>query len=97
MAPEISQGIAYDGKLADIFTTGVILFVLVQGIFPFHNASEADFFYKLILDKKYKEYFEKTGSTNLSPEFKNLFLRMVNIDPKKRPTAEEIKMHPWFK
>lgn len=52
MAPEIKESKVYDGKQADIFSTGVILFIIVQGIFPFGEAKPNDFFYKLIKDGK---------------------------------------------
>lgn len=35
MAPEIKEGKVYDGQKADMFSAGVILFIMVQGIFPF--------------------------------------------------------------
>lgn len=35
MAPEIRESKVYDGKKADIFSLGVILFIIVVGIFPF--------------------------------------------------------------
>ena len=38
MAPEIKLGQVYDGKEVDIFSTGVILFIIVLGIFPFREA-----------------------------------------------------------
>lgn len=35
MAPEIREGKVYDGRKSDIFSLGVILFIVVHGIFPF--------------------------------------------------------------
>ena len=35
MAPEIKEGKPYDGELSDVFSAGVILFILAQGIYPF--------------------------------------------------------------
>ena len=35
MAPEIKESKQYDGKKTDMFSIGVILFIIVQGIFPF--------------------------------------------------------------
>ena len=47
MAPEIKEGKEYDGTKADIFSTGVVLFIIVQGIFPFTGAKQ-DEYYNLI-------------------------------------------------
>lgn len=38
MAPEIKLGKQYDGRSTDIFSVGVILFIIVQGLFPFREA-----------------------------------------------------------
>ena len=49
MAPEIKIGKQYKGTQVDIFSLGVILFVLVQGTYPFNEAREEDRFYALLL------------------------------------------------
>ena len=49
MAPEIKEGKVYDGMQVDIFSTAVILFIIVQGIFPFMEAKKDDYFYNLLL------------------------------------------------
>ena len=50
MAPEIKEGKTYDGKKIDIFSTGVILFIIVLGIFPFKEAKKEEYFYSLIIE-----------------------------------------------
>lgn len=52
MAPEIKEGKIYDGAKVDIFSVGVILFILVQGIFPFKEARKEEYFYNLLLQGK---------------------------------------------
>jgi serine/threonine protein kinase len=96
MAPEIKEGKTYDGKQIDMFSTGVILFIMVQGIFPFKEAKKDEFFYNLILTGKLDQYWQKVGGQNLSPEFKDLILKMFSYDGSKRPTVEELKSHPWM-
>lgn len=96
MAPEIKEGKIYDGKKADIFSLGVILFIMVQGIFPFAEAKSNDYYYKLILEGQYEKYWEKVAGKRFSDEFKDLLLRMISYDPSKRPTIEELKNHPWM-
>ena len=49
MAPEIKEGKTYNGKQIDIFSFGVILFIIVQGIFPFKEARTEEYFYNLIV------------------------------------------------
>lgn len=49
MAPEIRKGYVYDGRQADVFSTAVILFIIVHGIFPFKEATGVDTYYKLLI------------------------------------------------
>lgn len=96
MAPEIKEGKQYDGRQIDIFSTGVILFIIVQGIFPFKEAKRDEFFYNLLCQGKTETYWKKVGGQGLSPEFKDLILRIFSYDGNKRPTLEEIKNHKWM-
>jgi len=96
MAPEIREAKFYNGKKVDIFSAGVILFILTQGIFPFQAAKKEDHYYKMIIKGDKASYFKATGSQDLSPEFKDLFFRMCAYDPKKRISAVEIRAHPWM-
>lgn len=86
MAPEIKEGKTYDGRQIDIFSTGVILFIIVQGIFPFKEAKKDEYFYSLILNGQLEKYWDKVGGQNLSPEFKDLILQIFSFDGSKRPT-----------
>lgn len=97
MAPEIKEGKQYDGRQIDMFSTGVILFIIVQGIFPFKEAKKDEYFYSLILNGKLDQYWKKVGGERLSPEFKELILSMFSYDPKKRPTVDELRNHAWMK
>jgi serine/threonine protein kinase len=72
MAPEIKEGKQYDGRQIDMFSTGVILFIIVQGIFPFKEAKKDEYFYNLLLQGRLEHYWNKVGGERLSPEIKNL-------------------------
>ena len=96
MAPEIKEGKTYDGTQIDMFSTGVILFIIVQGIFPFKEAKKDEYFYNLLLQGDYATYWKKTGGQNLSNEFKDLILKMFSYNGKDRPTVAQIRAHPWM-
>lgn len=49
MAPEIKEGKTYNGTQIDLFSVGVILFIIVQGIFPFKEARKEEYFYNLLM------------------------------------------------
>jgi len=57
MAPEIKEGKTYKGTQVDLFSLGVILFIIVQGIFPFKEARKEEYFYSLLLNGRIDHYF----------------------------------------
>lgn len=96
MAPEIKEGKTYKGTQVDMFSIGVILFIIVQGIFPFKEARKEEYFYNLLLSGKTDTYFQKVNGAGLSDEFKDLILRFFAYDGEMRPTLEQIRTHPWM-
>jgi serine/threonine protein kinase len=83
----------------DIFSLGVILFVMLCGHFPFKTSQAMDPFYKLIRKKKYERfwgYHEKKG-LKVDVELKQLIMSMLDCDWEKRPTVKMIMEHPWCK
>ena len=99
VAPEVLSNQPYDGIRADIFSLGQFLFILVAGIPGFNFASSEDIYYKLIIKKHLDHYWEMLESMinlNLSPKFKDLFIRMVNPNPAQRPTIEQILNDAWM-
>ena len=96
MAPEIKEGKTYSGKQVDMFSIGVILFIIVQGIFPFKEARKEEYFYNLLLQGKTDVYFQKVNGTGLSEDFKDLILKLFSYNGNDRLTAEQIRAHPWM-
>ena len=89
----------YNGSKADIFSLGVILFKLVTGFFGFGNANRNDIYYRCIMDNQIDKYwaiFSNLLPLNLSPEFKNLYIRMVSVNENNRPTIGQILNDNWF-
>ena len=104
MAPEILKKMPYSGIRSDIFSLGVILFALIIQKFGFEKATPSDKLYRLIIQKKYEEYWEKIGNIigneiieKVSPEFKELYLKMVAYSPNERPSIEDIIKCEWLK
>ena len=58
IAPEIHEGKIYDGRKVDIFATGVIIFVIVVGFFPFLESRRTDNDYKLIMEGRMDQYWK---------------------------------------
>ena len=88
MAPEIKERKTYKGTQVDLFSLGVILFIIVQGIFPFKEARKEEYFYGLILNGRLDTYWNKVNGNNLSASFKELILTLFSYDGNLRPTSE---------
>merc|ERR1711953_585311 len=96
MAPEIKEGKQYAGSQVDMFSIGVILFIIVQGIFPFKEARKEEYFYNLIMQGQNDTYFQKVNGTDLSEDFKDLILKFFAFDGNTRITLDQIRAHPWM-
>ncbi|XP_026040485.1 SNF-related serine/threonine-protein kinase [Astatotilapia calliptera] len=88
-APEILLGDEYDAPAVDIWSLGVILFMLVCGQPPFQEANDSETL-TMIMDCKY------TVPPHVSSTCKDLIDRMLQRDPKQRASLEEIESHAWL-
>jgi len=97
VAPEILEEKAY-GTQVDMWSCGVILFVMIGGYPPFpqegsgQQATQAMF--KKIKKGEYE--FDERWWSEVSPEAKDLISKLMTVDPDKRLTARAALRHPWF-
>ena len=96
-APEILLNKAYDLS-CDIFSIGVILFILLTGYPPFEQATNKDRWYKSMTKKKYKVFWKAHRASPIAnnKSAKNLLERMLAYNPKERISISDIKKHEWF-
>jgi serine/threonine protein kinase len=90
MAPEIVTKIIYDGSLSDIWSLGIILHLMIYGVFPFKASSEKEL-YRLI------EQGKLHLSADVSPEINILIEKMIKKNAKERWSLERILAESWFK
>ena len=86
----------FNGIKNDIFSLGVLLFVITIGDFPFESATYSDEKYKFIIKGRFSQYWEFFNYINISDEFKDLINNLISINPSKRLTIDEILKHPWL-
>ncbi|KAH0724321.1 hypothetical protein KY285_000166 [Solanum tuberosum] len=90
VAPEVLR--KRYGPEADIWSAGVIIYILLSGVPPFWGESEEEIFDEVLhgdID------FELDPWPKISQGAKDLVRRMLIRDPKKRLTAHEVLCHPW--
>lgn len=99
-APEVTKDNEYDGIKADIFSLGVLLLNIRTAKFLFKETKEGKekTVYDLVKDKDKQIWniIEGNSIQGLSDEFKSLFLRMVSLNPKDRPSIDDILKDKWF-
>ncbi|KAL1797427.1 hypothetical protein ACET3X_004033 [Alternaria dauci] len=103
IAPEIVSGrrskradmldSGYAANICDIWSCGIVLFVLLVGNTPWDEPTKRS--------AEFKEYVETGGHTTdelwskIPPELTSLLRGMLKVDPKERFTLDEVRTHPW--
>jgi calcium-dependent protein kinase len=82
------------GPEADIWSCGVILYILLSGMPPFWGESENEIFRSILRGKL---DFKTDPWPLISDEAKTCVAKMLEMNPKKRATADEILNDPWMK
>eukprot|EP00270_Netrium_digitus_P007011 TRINITY_DN2029_c0_g1_i2.p1 TRINITY_DN2029_c0_g1~~TRINITY_DN2029_c0_g1_i2.p1 ORF type:complete len:320 (+),score=57.26 TRINITY_DN2029_c0_g1_i2:164-1123(+) len=99
MSPQIITGEGHTEK-ADIWSLGVVLFALLSGTLPFLGCKaggteeDVDTLFEAIMDGDYD--IESYRWQSVSKNAKHLVRMMLAEDEARRPSAEQILMHPWF-
>ncbi|XP_073458523.1 serine/threonine-protein kinase SIK2 [Aquarana catesbeiana] len=88
-APEVFEGQQYEGPQLDIWSMGVVLYVLVCGALPFDGPT-LPILRQRVLEGRFRiPYF-------MSEECEHLIRRMLVLEPSKRLTIAQIKEHKWM-
>eukprot|EP00808_Paulinella_micropora_P019326 g9129.t1 len=97
MAPEMQLHTGYDGPTADIWSCGVILFILLAGFPPFQRPAMSDWWFNKLANGKQSLFWQAhCRNAKFSDSCKDLIERMLATDPKKRITLPELEKHEWL-
>uniref|UniRef100_A0A096M2I4 Serine/threonine-protein kinase BRSK2-like n=1 Tax=Poecilia formosa TaxID=48698 RepID=A0A096M2I4_POEFO len=87
--PEVIRGERYDGRRADVWSCGVILFALLVGALPFDHDN-----LRQLLEKVKSGVFHMPHF--IPPDCQALLKGMIEVNPDKRLTLEAIQKHNWY-
>lgn len=96
VAPEVVNcipGLMYH-EAVDLWSAGVILFMLLSGYPPFHDDNDAVLFEKI---RKGRFDYDDEVWGHVSADAKDLIKQLLVVEPRKRLTAVEALQHAWFK
>jgi len=92
VAPEILERQRY-GKAVDMWSIGVITYILLCGYPPFHDQHQAQLFRKI---RKGEFEFDSPYWDDVSDEARDLISKMLTVNPTKRISAFQALEHPWI-
>jgi serine/threonine protein kinase len=88
-APEILRGCNYDGKAADVWSAGVLLFSMASGRLPWVSGKESEVYAQIL-----------EGCVQIPPgiceSIRRILSRVLQTEPEERPTVSELLRDPWF-
>ncbi|KAL3986169.1 Protein kinase domain family protein [Acanthocheilonema viteae] len=91
VAPELLRSYPYNGFLADIWSTGVLLYVMVTGFMPYDDRN-----INKMLEKQLQHRITFPRRRSLSAEVKELIYAMVHPEPLRRRPYHEVIRSSWL-
>jgi len=92
VAPEVLSATGY-GQEVDLWSVGVITYLLLCGFPPFYGESLPEVFEQIM---KAEYDFPEPYWNDISNEAKDLIKKLLVVDPKKRYSAKQALKHPWI-
>mmetsp|Transcript_4690 Transcript_4690/g.3874 ORF Transcript_4690/g.3874 Transcript_4690/m.3874 type:complete len:182 (-) Transcript_4690:1479-2024(-) len=91
IAPEILDGKVGHSYEVDTWSLGVVLYTLIVGKPPFETPDVKTTYKKIRMNS-----YSFPDHVPVSDQAKNLITKILNLDPSKRPTLDEITAHPFL-
>jgi calcium/calmodulin-dependent protein kinase I len=94
VAPEVIRRVPFD-KPMDMWSLGVVLFILICGVFPFEGGQNDQVLFRKITAGKYK--MPDRIARSVSNDVKDLIRSLLNVSPSQRATITDVLNHPWLR
>ena len=106
MAPEILLNELYNSNKSDVWSLGVLIFILCSGTKPYSDCDTfenliKDYYYKILIKKRWDKWWKKHRKENkfvnmFSDDICNLIQRILDIDIQTRYSLNDMKEDRWF-
>ncbi|RLN50831.1 hypothetical protein BBJ29_003562 [Phytophthora kernoviae] len=99
MAPEVRARRPYRCTPVDVWSTGVVLFILVTGLPPFNEAQQGDVWYNCLLKGDLKNFWARQPDEvkcRMTYGARDLISKMLTVNPEQRITVTQALQHPWL-
>ena len=97
LAPEVLSRKGYDGAAADVWSCGVILFIMIASFPPFQQPSLNDWWFnKLATGRPQLFWAAHVRSAAFSPPLQRFLTRLLEVDPARRMTVARMVEDEWF-
>ena len=97
LAPEVLARKGYDGSAADVWSCGVILFIMIASFPPFQQPSLNDWWFnKLATGRPHLFWAAHVRSAAFSPALQRFLTALLEVDPSKRMTIARMVEDEWF-
>ncbi|OEH75150.1 uncharacterized protein LOC34622538 [Cyclospora cayetanensis] len=93
LAPEVLAGNYYDGFLSDVWSLGVILYIIISATPPFFGESDGEVVQKIVAGSYSMSGYQWRS---VSEECKDIIRRLLTVDPRCRMSLHEAIAHPWI-
>ena len=93
VAPEVLQSVPHYSSACDVWSLGVIVYVMLSGIPPFFGKTD-EIMFRRIRTGKYR-FYEEYWSL-VSQDARDFVSKVLVVDPAKRATIADLLRHPWL-